>query len=192
MEKANLVIGRRYNTASGAVTLKDIRGRWAYVESDDSKESTMAFSSILCELVDVTPSGELASLIGMMPNGVPAVPVKAGDVKSPRYTRLENGEIAPQPKNGVFNPNIRAKYERTKCEVSEDGSTFVRTCIDNGDQISITMRPMNIEQVYLFASAMTEIDISTLKAKYSHLNIGMQRMNLGNAVRRCLANKLAE
>jgi hypothetical protein len=41
--------------------------------------------------------------------------------------------------------------------------------------------------VYAVASKMAEIPVKELQEKYGHLNVGMQRMNLGNRIRGAVA-----
>jgi hypothetical protein len=41
-----------------------------------------------------------------------------------------------------------------------------------------------LDEVYeLTSSVLADIDVKGLKAKYEHLNLGQQRMNLGNRIR---------
>lgn len=67
-----------------------------------------------------------------------------------------------------------------------------RKSIDSGDMVAAKFRGLALEDAYqlaadeMFRWAVKESDIPTidgLKARYGHLNAGMQRMNLGNLVR---------
>lgn len=67
-----------------------------------------------------------------------------------------------------------------------------RKSIDSGDMVAAKFRGLALEDAYQLAAdemsrwAVKESDIPTidgLKARYGHLNAGMQRMNLGNLVR---------
>lgn len=60
-----------------------------------------------------------------------------------------------------------------------------RAAYDNSDDVADELRGMELEDVYeLVGKAATKAgrDID-LRAKYAHLNLGMQRMNLGNVLR---------
>jgi hypothetical protein len=55
---------------------------------------------------------------------------------------------------------------------------------DCGDPIAETLRGKPLEEVYALAAGPLGMTVGDLKAMYSHLNPGMQRMNLGNKLRR--------
>jgi colicin import membrane protein len=51
------------------------------------------------------------------------------------------------------------------------------------DATAIALEGLNIEEVYAVASGLLDVKVPKLQAKYGHLNVGMQRMNLGNRIR---------
>jgi hypothetical protein len=55
--------------------------------------------------------------------------------------------------------------------------------MDNGDALAKTLRGAELDEVYAQAAKLLGETQTALKAKYSHLNAGMQRMNLGNRMR---------
>jgi hypothetical protein len=59
----------------------------------------------------------------------------------------------------------------------------------NGDPVATAVEGATPEEVYSLAASVLEVDVSELEDKYKHLNIGMQRMNLGNRMRG-VVNKL--
>lgn len=65
-----------------------------------------------------------------------------------------------------------SKYERTK------GS------MDCADPVALSLRGSTLDDVYAIASEATGYPVDELRQKYAHLNLGMQRMNLGNLIRR--------
>lgn len=65
------------------------------------------------------------------------------------------------------------------------------TSYDNGDDIATKLRGKTIDEVYAFASKQLKEPEKDLRAKYKHLNPGMQRMSLGNRLRK-IANAKAE
>jgi hypothetical protein len=64
----------------------------------------------------------------------------------------------------------------------------LKRALDCGDEVAAKLRAMSIEEVYDFASKVLDSKVSALKAKYAGLNVGMQRMNLGNSIRKALRN----
>lgn len=55
--------------------------------------------------------------------------------------------------------------------------------MDNGDEVAKQLRGADLEAVYKQAAKLLGEPIKDLQAKYGHLNVGMQRMNLGNRMR---------
>ena len=55
--------------------------------------------------------------------------------------------------------------------------------MDCGDALASTLRGKKLEEVYEIAAEALEVGVEELKAKYSHLNNGQQRMVLGNRIR---------
>ena len=53
----------------------------------------------------------------------------------------------------------------------------------NGDAVASALVSQSIDNVLAIAAEVTSIAVDELKAKYAHLNIGQQRMNLGNRIR---------
>jgi len=68
------------------------------------------------------------------------------------------------------------KYVRTR---SADG----RRRLDSGDVVAVALRGLELEEVYEYVSDVIDVPALELRAKYAHLNIGQQRMNLGNRLR---------
>ncbi len=55
--------------------------------------------------------------------------------------------------------------------------------MDNGDALAKKLRGLELDDVYAQASKVLGESEAALRAKYKHLNVGMQRMNLGNRMR---------
>lgn len=55
--------------------------------------------------------------------------------------------------------------------------------VDCGDKLAEKLRGASIDTVYLEASKILGEKEADLRSKYTHLNLGMQRMNLGNRMR---------
>lgn len=60
--------------------------------------------------------------------------------------------------------------------------------MDNGDALAKQLRGADLDDVYAQASKVLGESQAALKAKYAHLNPGMQRMNLGNRMRAASAD----
>lgn len=64
--------------------------------------------------------------------------------------------------------------------------------LNNGDQLAQKLHGKELDDVYSIAAKELNETIKSLKAKYGHLNVGMQRMNLGNRIRGAMALEEAE
>jgi hypothetical protein len=65
------------------------------------------------------------------------------------------------------------------------------TSLDCGDDIAQTLRGKTLDEVYATAAKKLKEPEKDLRAKYKHLNAGMQRMSLGNRLRKVLNDKAA-
>lgn len=57
---------------------------------------------------------------------------------------------------------------------------------DNGDDVATKLRGKTLDEVYAFAAKQLKEPEKELRAKYKHLNVGMQRMSLGNRLRKAM------
>lgn len=57
----------------------------------------------------------------------------------------------------------------------------------NGDKLAKTLEGQSLDDVYAAASKLLNVTQKELRARYAHLNVGMQRMNLGNRMRAATA-----
>jgi hypothetical protein len=65
------------------------------------------------------------------------------------------------------------------------------TSYDNGDDVAQTLRGKTLDEVYALASKKLKEPEKDLRTKYKNLNPGMQRMSLGNRLRKVLNAKAA-
>jgi len=79
---------------------------------------------------------------------------------------------------------MRPNVEKFVTGKTKDGFRY----IDNGDDVAEKLRGLHIEEVYSVVAATLGLKAKELKAKYEHLNVGMQRMALGNLMRGHLKN----
>src|SRR5574340_693993 len=74
-------------------------------------------------------------------------------------------------------------------EISLDNYTKVksssgRSSLDCGDKVARQLRGKTIDEVYTIAAEVLAVPEGELRARYKHLNVGMQRMNLANRDRK--------
>lgn len=65
------------------------------------------------------------------------------------------------------------------------------TSYDNGDDVATKLRGKTLDEVYAHAAKVLKEPEKELRKKYEHLNAGMQRMSLGNRLRKVVAAKAA-
>jgi hypothetical protein len=103
--------------------------------------------------------------------------------------------VAPGPKAGV--PEGGSTGAHRNVFVGADISHYVKGAAktvsgnkthDSGDAVATKYRGLAIDLVYADAAGILGVPVNELKNKYGKLNLGMQRMNLGNRVRAKLAN----
>lgn len=75
-------------------------------------------------------------------------------------------------------------------ETTADVSDYVRAktaagnvSLHNGDSVAKQLAGKPIEDAYAAAAEAVGQTVLQLKLRYNHLNLGMQRMNLGNLIR---------
>ena len=86
-------------------------------------------------------------------------------------------------KNGKVDSLYLLQYGASRVQLP-DGT--IKRALDCGDEVAGKMRTMTLDQVYAFAAKTCGTAEKALRAKYEGLNLGMQRMNLGNLVRKAL------
>jgi len=86
-------------------------------------------------------------------------------------------------KNGKVDPLYLPQYTAYAIQLA-DGTK--KRSIDKGDGVALTLRKLTLDAVYATASSATGISQVGLRDRFAHLNPGMQRMNLGNMIRKAL------
>ena len=86
-------------------------------------------------------------------------------------------------KNGKVDPLYLPQYTTYAIQLA-DGTK--KRSIDKGDSVALTLRKLTLDAVYATASSATGISQVGLRDRFAHLNPGMQRMNLGNMIRKAL------
>lgn len=92
----------------------------------------------------------------------------------------EEAEAQPKgTKNGLLSMGAVSKYV---VGVTGNG----RKSKHNGDAIATLFEGKTLDEVFEIAAEQTGSTVADLSSRWSHLNHGMQRMNVGNFVRRHL------
>ena len=89
------------------------------------------------------------------------------------------GDVAP----GKVARIKDTKFNLSHYYISDTKTPTGRRTIDCADDVAAKLRGLPIDEVYELAAQELGMDVVVLKANYGHLNVGMQRMNLGNRIR---------
>ena len=143
-----------------------VNGGWTTVRDTDGREFKVRNGSIVTAPVTWVVAKPAAV-------EAPAKAAKAPRTKLPLELR----------KNGVVDSLYLRFYKSYSVECN-DGS--VRRSIDNGDEVASYLRVRTLEEVYKHVAAIVGLSVGDLRNRFEHLNVGMQRMNLGNMLRRFL------
>lgn len=116
-----------------------------------------------------------------------AAPKKAAVKKAGKVTVVAKQS---KPGNGALVRSIKGR----KHDIS--GYTKVKnaaghTSYDNGDDTAEALRGLTLDAVFERAAKALKTDVKALKKQYGHLNPGMQRMSLGNRLRKVSREKAA-
>lgn len=126
-----------------------------------------------------------------------AKPAKApkAKAKKPAKAKAKAKKPAKKAKSGetVKGPQILRQYAPKYHKDTERKTAGGHVSVDNDDKVAKKLRGMTLDAVYAEAAKVVEdkdgnkLTVKALKEKYKHLNVGMQRMNLGNRIRAALA-----
>lgn len=99
------------------------------------------------------------------------------------YSFMTGRKLKDEQKHGILQPKM-AKYVRGLGITTHGNRT-----IDIDDKVAKLLRGADPKEMYQIAAKALGEPLRTLQRQYSHLNIGMQRMNLGNRMRKALRGK---
>jgi len=145
----------------------------------------------------ITATGEQVEIIGVTGGWTAIREMENGDIRKVRNGALSGHTTITAPttarlieerKNGVVYAGYLPQYEAYKTLTTE-GET--ERSIDKGDSVALALRPQTLEQVYSTVASATDSPVTSLLERFGHLNPGMQRMNLGNMLRRALREAAA-
>lgn len=124
-----------------------------------------------------------------------------GSIRSVRASKADKPAKVAKPKAAAKPAKAKpvAAGVRTIGNTEVDLSHYQRvktaggnTSFDNGDKVAKELRELKLDEIYKLVSKVAKEDLEAanmeeaekiLRKKYSHLNPGMQRMNLGNRYR---------
>lgn len=89
--------------------------------------------------------------------------------------------------DGVKGPQVLRKYAPQYHKDNEHKTAGGHTSVDCNDDVASKLRGKDLDAVYAFAARTLKEPEADLRKRYKHLNVGMQRMNLGNRCRAALA-----
>lgn len=104
------------------------------------------------------------------------ITAKAIAEREPRAKKPINERL-----NGVVYPGYLPQYVPYTVAL-KDGTK--RRSLDKGDSVALYLRGMNLSAAYKAVASEANTSPKDLAARFEHLNPGMQRMNLGNILRR--------
>jgi hypothetical protein len=86
-------------------------------------------------------------------------------------------------------PGALREYAPGYVKDTEHKTAAGNASVHCGDETAQKLLGKTLDQVYAMAAKICEIPEKELRAKYAKLNLGMQRMNLGNKIRGVLNAK---
>ena len=119
----------------------------------------------------------------------PAAKKAAKKASKPAKATKKASKPADGDEQPVKGPGVLRRYAVGYNRDTERRTIGGHVSVDCGDTIAEKLRGQDLDSVYKFSAKALGEDEKALRAKYKHLNVGMQRMNLGNRVRAVLAAK---
>ncbi len=101
------------------------------------------------------------------------------------YSVTTGRVLKSQQKHGILEPKPE-RYVRGLGFTTHGNRT-----IDIDDDVARMLRGTDSKEMYDVAANMLNESPKSLQSQYGHLNVGMQRMNLGNRMRKALRSKNA-
>lgn len=161
-----------------------LRGWVTYIDSNGTQRKIRAH---LVEVVGAEPKAEESSPAQDEPAAAEESKTSEestmGDAskKKRKATKKANGHAVRTISGKAFD---LSRYEKVK--TAAGGVSY-----NNGDEVANLLQGKELDAVYKTVAAKTKVEESELRKKYKHLNAGMQRMNLGNRLRKVLIPKAA-
>ena len=108
--------------------------------------------------------------------------------RTPKATRARRAGAGDKARNALLAAGARLKkVGGTEFDLSDYvavKSAGGNSSLDNGDTLAKKLRGLDIEGVYKeYARVAGRDEADAMRKRYKDLNVGMQRMNLGNRLR---------
>lgn len=147
--------------------------------------------------VEVVPPQELKAKESLRPKPVAVKPKPVPKVTEVKAQHQPKQPAQPQAKTGVKTMAAKKKVAKKGNGVRTIGGKEVDlskykkvkapgggVSYNNGDTVAQKLAGKTLDEVYSITAKGVKIDEKTLRSKFKHLNPGMQRMNLGNMLRK--------
>lgn len=171
------------------VNIIAVNGGWTQIQLPDGKEMKVRNGALAPVVAapqvaapTTTPKEAKMTATAATPAATAAKPVPP--VREARPAHFV-GEVAP----GRVAKIASTAFNLDKYFVSDVKTPTGRRTIDCADDVATALRGADIDAVYLNAAQTLGTSVDELRTQYGHLNIGMQRMNLGNRIRGAAAAK---
>jgi hypothetical protein len=103
--------------------------------------------------------------------------------KKGKKAKVKTGEGVPK------GPAALKEYAPKYTKDSEHKTVSGNVSVHCGDAVAKKFLGKSLDEIYPIVAKATEENEKDLRKKYAHLNVGMQRMNLGNKLRGVLNAK---
>lgn len=114
------------------------------------------------------------------------IKVRNGDIAT-REIEVADAQQNAQDEAAAKGKSVVAKHYRAKYIVDKDNTNASgRESVHNGDVVAAMLTGLSLEQLYMVAASLG------ISGDYAHLNNGMQRMNVGNRIRKLVKDGVVE
>lgn len=146
--------------------------------------------------------GDIVEVVEIKSRGWVLVKDSNGETFNVRANRLGDEVVVDQVEEvsdgrPYYDPKTEGRIANTVFKLDNfqySGCKTVsgRRCFDVGDEVAQMFRGEDLDDVYSAVAGYLATTVEALKARYAHLNIGMQRMNLGNRLRKAIGDGLVK
>lgn len=125
----------------------------------------------------------------------PKAKAKAKPAKAKKAAPKAKAKPSAKAVKGLKGPAILRVYAPGYNKDTERKTAGGHTSVDNNDKLAQKLRGKDLDSVYAEAAKVltdddgNKLSVQALKKQYGKLNVGMQRMNLGNRMRAVLNAK---
>jgi len=110
-------------------------------------------------------------------------PAKAKADKTKKPAKAKPVKKAKDGEKTAKGPEALRQYAPGYVHDSEHKTAAGNPSVHCGDEVAKKLLGKSLDECYKIAAKVVEESEADLRKKYGHLNLGMQRMNLGNKMR---------